>query len=270
MFASHQFWCWRFCWNNLGFVLLWDFLKEGTHGVLLCHTGKEVLLCCFEKLQCLLLSLDIWQISQPLWCCWDNPCKFGLDTGIWEKKIPLLSYSCCILTNLNILHRPRRDGSNRRSSAIWALPGGWHWVPALQAEWLPLMRFTDHQLAPDSKKKELPRRQPVRQSENKSPSGRALVYNFCKYYTHTYIHSYTVSSPINTSYEFFSQSTDVSLTCLNQNLLTEILCVETLSLALLPLPLMSPKCWIQIWTQCDFKASHLSGTCPLNLLATAD
>lgn len=172
-------------------------------------------------------SLDIWQINQTLWCCWDNPCKFGLDTDIWEKKNnqnqPLLSYSCCILTNSDLLHRPCRDGSSRRFSAIWALPGGWHWGPALQAEWLPLMCFSDHQLAPDSKKKKLPRRQHGRQPENKSPSGRVFVYNFCKYYTRTYIHSYTVRSPINTSYQFFWQSTDVSLTCLNQNLLTEIL-----------------------------------------------
>lgn len=36
-----------------------------------------------------------------------------------------------------------------------------------------------------------------------------------------------------------------------------------LSWALLAQPLMSPKCWIQIWTQCEFKASYHSGTRPL-------
>lgn len=88
-----------------------------------------------------------------------------------------------------------------------------------------------------------------------------LVCNFWKYYTHTYIHSYTVRSPINTSHQFFWQSTDVSLTCQNQDLLTEILWRANVTLGL-ALPLMSPKCWIQILTQCEFKPSHHSGSCP--------
>lgn len=153
---------------------------------------------------------------------------------------------------------------NRRSSAVWAPLGDWHWAPDLQAAWVPLMCSSDHQLAPDSKKKQLPHWEDGRQSENRSPSGTVLLCNFCKYYTHTYIHSYTVSSPINTPHQFFWQSTDVSLSFLNQNLLTEILWIDdvTLRLAFLALPSMSPKCWIQILTQCELKTSHHSGTRP--------
>lgn len=97
--------------------------------------------------------------------------------------------------------------------------------------------------------------------KSKGTPCRVLMCNFCKYYIHTYIHLYTASSPINTSHQFFWQSTDVSLACLN--LLTEILwrADVTLGLALLALLLISPKCWTEIFAQCELKASHHSGTC---------
>lgn len=48
----------------LFYCLVMRFFKEVTHGVLLCHIGKEVLLCCFEKLQ--------WLRTQP-WHLTDKP-----------------------------------------------------------------------------------------------------------------------------------------------------------------------------------------------------
>lgn len=196
------------------------------------------------------LSLEIWQISQPLWFSWGRPCKFGLDTSIWEKKNTLVcsvrELFCCILTSLNFENYIQSENVPDQED---------------KGQLRHFLQFEHCQRArtgfQTSKVKDCLSRASTTTSWHSvvgrngshttadSLQTRALWHRFCVQHLYTlYMHIYTFIYSIYSKKCIASvlQGSTVSLANLNWNLLARIFWRADVTLAL---SLMSPKCWIK-------------------------